>query len=68
MNSTQAFDDLIGIKDLANKLNVEVKTIHNWKSDGFFVEGLHYKKVKNSICVFYKKAILDKLGIFYNNN
>lgn len=63
MGSNQLFDDLIAPKDLAVKLGIEPKTLQDMKSKKEFTEGVHYFKLKRSIIMYSKKALLEMMCI-----
>lgn len=69
MTALEKFEDLISTEDLAKKFGISKKYIQNLKGEkeNFFIEGLHYVKFKGQVTLFSKKAILDKLGLEYED-
>lgn len=64
----ESWDDLVSQKDLADKFNIAIKTIHNMKSVGDLIEGVHFFKLKGKITMYSKKAIMSKMGVNYINS
>lgn len=55
--------ETMSVYEVAELMKVNVRTVQNKMSSGYFAEGKHYKRLSSRHVVFYKKPLLKMLGI-----
>lgn len=55
--------ETMSVQEVADLLKVNIRTVQNKLSGGYFAEGLHYKRLSKRHVVFYKKPLMKLIGI-----
>jgi hypothetical protein len=55
--------ETMSVHEVAELMKINVRTVQNKLSAGYFAEGKHYKRLSSRHVVFYKKPLLKLIGL-----
>ncbi|MGE4498182.1 MAG: hypothetical protein AB7E48_09910 [Deferribacterales bacterium] len=62
-NTKKLSNEIMSVEEVAELLKIKVRSVRNKMCNGEFLEGTHYKRLSRRHVVFYKKALLEMLGL-----